>query len=81
MSNKNYKEMGKLWNNKSIEVIQKDGRNFALVNYNGDEYLDCFELDKNLIDVINEDKAFIIRPIYKEIKDDEFELIDYEIVE
>lgn len=69
----------RLWNNKEIEVVEIDGRWFALYGWNGEAYCDCWETDEHTF-CLEDGKSYEIRPVYKEISEDEFEIIGYEIV-
>lgn len=78
--NKNFELLGRYWNAKCLEVIKLDGEIYVLNNWNGETYNNCFKLDSNLIDVIEDGKKYMIKPEYMEIGDDEWELIEYNIV-
>lgn len=77
---KNFEYVGKWWNDKNIELVKINEKIYALHGWNGESYFNCWEVAENLIDVIDEKKEYIIKPVYKEIGEDEFELIEYEIV-
>lgn len=73
------KKLGNWWNNKILEIYEIEGKRIVLNKWNGEIYYDCFEVAENLIDIVSE-KNFEIRPIYKEIAEDEFEIVDYKII-
>ena len=62
------------------EIIEIDGRNIVINfnNWNGDNYFNCFEVAENLIDIIK--RNIEVKPIYKQVSDEDFELVGYEIV-
>lgn len=74
------KSLGRFMKDINTEIIEIDGRCIVIDfrKYDGDKYFDCFELADNLIDIINTDLE--VKPIYKEVAEDEFEIIDYEIL-
>ena len=67
---------------KEIEVVEIEGKWYALYGWNGEIYMDCWETEKpthgTSHDVLEDNIA--IRPIYKEIEEDNFELVGYEVV-
>ena len=70
-----YKVAGNLWNNVEIEIISDGNRFFILDGCNGELYCNCTEcLDSKGFDLINLEKEYIFRPIYKE-----YEIIGYEM--
>lgn len=74
------KNLGRFMQDINTEIIEIDGRYIVIDfrKYDGDKYLDCYELADNLIDII--DKGIEMKPVYKEVAEDEFEIIDYEIL-
>lgn len=69
------------WNCEEIEIYEIEGKYIALYGWNGECYMDCWEVarivgDKGF-DVKSE--GYIVKPIY-EIKGNDFEIIGYEIV-
>ena len=70
------KKLGNWWNDKSLEIYEIDGRKIVLNKWNGEMYWDCFEVSENLLEIISEER-FEVKPVYKQISDDEFEIIDY----
>lgn len=77
------KKVGSLWNNSEYQIIEKDGKMYVL-NYdswNGEEYGKCWEVldDRGFKQI--DDKKYTIKPIYEFYRDDDYEIVDYEIVE
>lgn len=74
---KMFKEVGNLWNDVE-KIIISDGSKFYVLNsWNGEVYGDCWEVkDSKGLDRVN-DKSYTIKPIYKEVEEDEFEIVDY----
>lgn len=76
---KNFKEVGRWWNDSSIELIEKDGNVYALAGWNGEKYYNCWKVIEDGLTASEEE--YIITPIYNQIDDDEFEVVNYEISE
>ena len=75
-----FKIVGQWWNNKNIELVEIGGIVYALNNWNGETYNNCWIcLGENLMDASQEE--YTIKPIYKEIGEDEFQIIDYIIID
>lgn len=77
--------MLKTWN--GVEVVEIDGRYFALDGWNGEIWGKCWKVipAENLDDVFDDagGKAnIIIRPIYSDTQNDNdgFDIIDYKVV-
>ena len=64
----------------NTEIIEIDGRNIVISynSFDGDNYFNCFEVAENLIDIIK--RNIEVKPIYKQVSDEDFELIGYEII-
>lgn len=64
----------------NTEIIKINNRNIVINfnNWNGEKYFNCFEVAENLIDIIK--KNIEVKPIYKQVSDEDFELTGYEIV-
>lgn len=75
----NFKSVGRWWNGSSIELIEKDGRTFALAGWNGESYYSSWEVIEDRLTAREEE--FVITPIYNQISEDELEIVDYEIKE
>lgn len=77
----NFKEVGNLWNNKNFTIIS-NGVKFYVLNencWNGESYSDCWEVaDGKGLTKVGE-TTYTITPVYKEINEDEFEIVDYKI--
>jgi hypothetical protein len=71
------KELLKWYNGHfGIEIIEtNDNKAFACDKWNGEYWSDCWQLD----DKYNVVNPCEIRPIYKERKPDQFDIIDYEV--
>jgi len=70
---------GKWWNSNEIKLIQKDNKIYALAGWDGEKYCDCWQcVGEYNIDVKGN---FTITPIYMQLGEDEFKIIDYNIVE
>ena len=75
-----FKIVGEWWNDKNIELVNIDGVVYALNNWNGETYNNCWICTgDNLMDA--SDDEYIIKPIYKEVDEDEFEIIDYIVID
>lgn len=74
----NFKTVGTWRANKEIELVEIDGRVYALNGWNGEKYLDCWEC-------VGEDnteaseKKYEITPITEEV-DGEYEIVGYEVL-
>lgn len=73
------KKLGTWWNDHNIEIYEIEGKRLALYGWNGEEYTECWEVSEDLMDVISKEDIRV-KPIYKEVAEDEFEIIDYEII-
>lgn len=69
----------RLWNNTDIEVVEIDGRWYALNGWNGESYLDCWETDEHTF-TMGDGKVYKISPVYEQTVEDEFEIVDYVII-
>lgn len=77
-------KIGNWWNDKSIEIYNINGRNIALYGWNGEKYMDCFEVTEDLFDIIKENivvKPIYNKPIHNSAYQDEYKIVDYEIIE
>lgn len=74
-------KLGTWWSNADIEVYRIEGRAIALNGWNGEEYLDCFEVTHEIngrwFDVVCDNLE--VRPIYEE-RGGDYEIIGYEII-
>lgn len=70
------------WFTGDIEVVEIEGRFIALDGWNGEEYLDCWEVEEIVRDTAYGVKVdgLKVKPIYEEIEQDNFELTGYEFV-
>ena len=71
----------RLWNNKEIEVVEINGRWFALYGWNGEAYLDCWETDEHTFSK-EDGKVYEIKPVYEGIgePDEDGDYLQYDIV-
>lgn len=73
------KVLGIWWNDKTIEVVEIEGKAVALDGWNGEAYVDCFEVTDQhgeaFFEIVKE--GFEVKPIYEEVEGD-FEIVGYE---
>ena len=64
----------------NTEMIKINKKNIVINfnNWDGEKYFNCFEVAENLIDIIK--KNIEVKPIYKQVNDEDFELVGYEII-
>lgn len=73
-------EKKRLWNNDLIECVKIDGRWYALDGWNGEKWLDCWEVDERTFTVCQDDKnEYEIRPVYRFETDVRYEDIPEDI--
>lgn len=71
--------VGKWWNDKSIDLVEVDGKVYALYGWNGEEWTQCWEcLGDDFMEASEE--RYVIRPIYEEVDEEEWEIAAYELV-
>ena len=70
----------KLWYNSidPIEIVEIDGKLYALYGWNGEKFCDCWKC-ANEFTAINENRKYIIAPIYKMDEYEDFEIVGYKI--
>ena len=75
------RRLGTWWNNDDIEVYQIEGRPIALYGWNGEEYLDCFEVAEEIGGRLFKllQGGLSVRPIYEQ-RGDDFEIVGYELL-
>lgn len=61
------------------EIVEINGKRYALYGWNGERYLHCWEVDE-IGFYVEDGKEYEIMPIYEEIDEDEFEITGYEII-
>lgn len=75
------RRLGTWWNNDDIEVYQIEGRPIALYGWNGEEYLDCFEVAEEIggrwFKLLQ--GGLSVCPIYEQ-RGDDFEIVGYELL-
>lgn len=74
-------EVGRLWNDNNFIIIS-NSKKFYVLNancWNGESYSNCWEVaDSKGLEKVGE-TIYTITPVYKEINEDEFEIVDYKI--
>lgn len=81
------KIVGRLWNNKDLEIIEQDGEMYVLYGWNGDSYCECWKvLDIQGLDRVEEDTEYTLKPVIQGIGEpdedgcyEEYKTISYEI--
>lgn len=77
---KNFKTVGRWWNSNDIEMIDLEGKVYALHGWNGEAYKKSWEcLGEYHMDASEE--TYTITPVTEEVAEDEFETIGYEVVQ
>jgi len=76
---KNYKSVGRWWNDSSIELVEIDGEVYALGGWNGERYGNCWKCTGKYNMEASEEE-YEIMPIYEKIDEDEYEIIGYEVI-
>lgn len=76
-----YSLVGKLWNNREIGIIS-DGKNyFALYNWDGYAWIDCWHvLDKQGLNRSEDNTTYRVYPVYEEVEDG-YNIVDYDVEE
>lgn len=74
------KSLGRYKKDIDTEIIKINERNIVInyKKYDGEKYFDCFEVAEDLIDITK--RNIEVKSIYKQVSDEDFELIEYEIV-
>lgn len=74
-----YKSIGRWWNDSSIELVDINGKAYALAGWNGEDYNNCWICTgEGYMD--SSEETYRIRPIYKQNDEDDFELVGYEVL-
>ena len=70
-------DSGMFWNSNDIEMVKLCGEWYCLDGWNGETYGECWKYkdSKGLDRADNE--TYRLKPVYKEIAEDEYELIGY----
>lgn len=77
---KTFINRGHWWNDSSIELVEIDGVVYALYGWNGEAYCDCWVCKGEWLNEADDSAgAFVIRPIYEQTAEDEFEIVGYEV--
>lgn len=70
-------DSGMFWNSNDIEMVKLSGEWYCLDGWNGEIYNDCWKYkDPDGLERADE-KTYRIKPAYKEVAEDEFELEGY----
>lgn len=74
--------MNTWFENKEIEVVEINGKWYALNGWNGEAYTDCWETEEptygTACEVLNDN--ITVKPIYKKYNEQQFDVIGYELV-
>lgn len=69
----------------NYEIIEYNGEEYVAMNWNGERYGKCYKRAKSCKHFEDtfpadgwENKDIALRPIYNQIGEDEFEIVDYE---
>ena len=81
------KEVGYLWNDKEIKIVEVDGEMYALYGWNGEAYCHCWKvLDSDGLNRVEEEREYILEPVVKGVgtpnedgEYDEYENVDYKV--
>lgn len=76
----NFKSVGCWWSNKEIELVEIDGKVYALDGWNGESYLNAWECTGEGYTDASE-QQYTITPVTNEADDGEYETVDYEVIE
>ena len=69
------KAIGTWWNDSSIELVEIDGKIYALDGWNGEQYSHCWQCSDRFTNI--GDEEYEIKPIY----DEEYEnIIGYKVI-
>lgn len=70
------------WDDKDIEVVKIDNKYIALYGWNGEVYTDCWEVEEILNNIAYGVKVdnICVKPLYKQIDEDDYDVEGYEIV-
>lgn len=74
--------MLKFWNG-NLEVVEIDSKFYVLGGWNGELYMDCMEVDDRILNtfyICISNSECEIRPINKQIDEDDFDIIGYEVL-
>lgn len=66
--------MSTWWNDRDIQVVGIDGKEYALYGWNGEKYTECWEVVG--LDAIGK---YEIEPIMEE-QDGDFEIVGYKVI-
>lgn len=74
------KTVGRWWSNKEIELVEIDGKVYALDGWNGESYLNAWECTGEGYTDASEEQ-YTITPIYSDEpnENDTYDIISYEV--
>ena len=72
------KEAGKWWNDVGISLVEIEGIVYALHGFNGEAYYNCWRISGEHLTEASKEK-YTLKPVYRELEDEEFEIIDYTV--
>lgn len=74
----NFKTVGTWWSDKSIELVEIEGKVYALNGWNGEKFLNCWEcIGEDNMDASKEE--YVITPVYEEDGEGDFITVGYEV--
>lgn len=62
-----------------IDIVKINGTRYALDGWNGEKYYKAYVVDETGYAIDPQSKGLIMTPVYKQLGEDEFEIVDYEI--
>lgn len=74
------KEVGVWWNDKEIELVEIEGSVYALYGWNGEDYGKWWRCTGEFLTEASEEE-YTLKPVYKQVDEDEWEIVDYEVSE
>jgi hypothetical protein len=78
-----FEHVGYWWNAATfeIELMRIDGIVYALNGWNGEEFTECWVCTGENYHYVGENEKYTIRPVDKEIGEDEYEITGYDVRE
>ncbi len=72
------KIVGRYWNDNTIDIVEIDGEMYALYGWNGEEFYHCWKvLDSKGLDRVEDDREYVLTPVYEQIDEDEYQIVNY----
>jgi hypothetical protein len=72
-------KVGTWWNDRDIDLVKINGKVYALYGWNGEEWAKSWECTGNQY-MDSSKETYVIKPIYEEDADGDFEIVGYELV-